>query len=143
MVQKLEVCRPIGNSHSDSLPLGIGLLGGVYKLRPINMLEQAFFLNLVILSAGTLYVSIVEKSVLPVINVSVGITLVITTFIIVHHCIRSLMKRYHVKGIYLTCILGRKRDNEDTDIYVQQCNFEAHSTVTYSVVEMKELLLHQ
>ena len=70
------------------------------------MLEYAFFLNLVILSAGTLYVSVVEKSVLPMTNVSVGITLVITTFIIVYHGIRSLVKRYHVKGIDLTCILG-------------------------------------
>ena len=84
-----------------------------------------------------MYVSVVEKSVLPMTNISVGITLIITTFIILYHGIRSLVKRYH------DCERNRSNmhDNEDTD--VQQCNFEAHPTVICSDVEMKETLLHQ
>ena len=121
----------------------LGLLGGVYKYWPLNMLEYIFFLNLVILSAGTLYITAVERSVHAVTHVSVGTTLVITIFIVLYHGIHIFVKKCHVKEEMwtLTRIISRKRNNKDTDM--QQCDFEQHPIVTYSVVEMRETLLQQ
>ena len=121
----------------------LGLVGGVYRYWPLNMMEYVFFLNLVILSAGALYSTAVEKSVQTVTHVSVGTTLVITMFTVLYHGVQSFVKRCHaLKQIWaldLTRIIGRKRNkmNEDTDVQLQ-CGFDEHPTVTYSVVKMEE-----
>ena len=114
----------------------LGLLGGVYKSWPLNLLEYVFYLNIVILSAGTLYTTAVEKSVYPIPQLSVGITLVITIFIALYHGIHSFVKRFHMRErVYsLKYKISQKRSNKNIDM--QQCDFELHPDVTYSVVEM-------
>jgi hypothetical protein len=121
----------------------LGMLGGVYKYWPLNLLEYIFFMNLVILSSGTLYATVVEKSIRPMTQLSVGTTLMVTIIIVLYHGIQSLVKRYQIKD--KVCAfkrrISRKRSNKDLD--VQQYDLEEHSTVTYSVVGMEDTLLHQ
>ena len=122
----------------------LGLLG-VYKHWPLNLLEYVFFLNLVILSSGTLYTTAVEKSVYPVTQLSVGITLLITMVIILYHSIQSFVKRCRVEDKLSTvkCIISQKRRNDkDNTMDVQQTECD-HSTLTYSVVEIKDTSLLQ
>jgi predicted outer membrane repeat protein len=124
----------------------LGLLGGVYKYWPLNVLEYIFFLNVVILSAGALYIIAAEKSIHPVTHFSVGITLAITIFIVFYHAIQSFVKRCHMKEKIWTLIrtISRERNNH-IDVDVQQYDLEdlVHpaSTVTYSIVKMEEKLL--
>ena len=121
----------------------LGLLGGVYKYWPLNLLEYVFFLNLVILSAGTLYTMAVEKSVYPVTHVSVGTTFIITMFIVLYHGTYIFVKKCHVKEKIWTLkrIISHEKSNKDID--VQECDFEEHPTVSYSVIKMEETLIHQ
>ena len=116
----------------------LGLLGGVYKYWPLNLLEYVFFLNLVILSAGTLYITAVEKSVHPMTHISVGTTFVITIFTILYHSTYIFVKKCHVKEKICTLkqIIYRIRSSKDMDM--QQFNVGEHPTVTYSVVKMED-----
>lgn len=123
----------------------LGLLGGVYKYWPLNVLEYIFFLNLVILSAGTLYIIAVEKSIQSVTHFSVGTTLVITIFIVLYHGIRSLVKRCHMeeKIWILIRTISQKRNNVDIDMLQYDLEDLVHpastSAVTYSIVEMETI----
>ena len=128
----------------DCLFVYLGLLGGVYKYWPLNLLEYVFLLNLVVLSAGSLYTTAVEKSVHPVMHVSVSTALVITICIVLYHGIHIFVKKCHMKEKIwkLPRIISQKRSNT-IDMDVQQCNFEEHPNVTYSIVEMETALLHQ
>ena len=120
----------------------LGMLGGVYKYWPLNLLEYAFFLNLVLLSSGTLYATVVEKSVHPVTQLSVGTTLLVTIVIVLYHSIQSLVKRYQVKDkiCELKRKVSQKKSNKGMD--VEQYDFEEHPTVTYSVVGMEDTILY-
>ena len=128
----------------------LGLLGGVYKHWPLNLLEYVFFLNLAFLSSGTLYTIAVEKSIHPVTQLSIGITLVIITVIILYHSIQSFVKRCRVKDKLSTvkCKISQKRKNDkDNNIIVDEeqteCHVVEHPTMTYFVVGMEDTLLYQ
>ena len=120
----------------------LGMLGGVYKYWPLNLLEYIFFLNLVVLSSGTLYATVVERSVCPVTQLSVGTTLILTIVIILYHGLQSLVKRYQVKDkiCALKHKISQKKSNKGMD--VEQYDLEEHPTVTYSVVGMEDTLLY-
>ena len=120
----------------------LGLLEGVYKHWPLNLLEYVFFLNLAFLSSGTLYTTAVEKSIHPVTQLSIGITLVIITVIILYHSIQSFVKRCRVKDkiSIVKCTISQiRRNDKNNTMDVQQTECD-HPTVTYSVVEIEETL---
>ena len=119
----------------------LGLVGGVYKSRPLNILEYVFLVNVVILSAGTLFTIAVERSVLPVSQLSVGVTLGITVMTIMYQSIHTFVERYHVKEKMCTLKRVINKKLSIKSVGLQKKDFKDHASVTYSVVEMEEKLL--
>ena len=109
----------------------------------LNILEYSFLLNLIILSVGVLYaISVDNKTVYVVTQISVAISLCITLIIIAYHSFNVVLKV--LKLDKRTCRIPWNRkiqaDNEfDTsvDSHTSALNHE----VTHSSIELKEPLL--
>ena len=71
----------------------LALFAGVYKVWLLNILEYSFLLNLIIMSVGVLYaISVNNKPILVVTQISVAITLSVTLVIIAYHVLNTIIK---------------------------------------------------
>ena len=93
----------IGNSGINLLAVNVtvaclivyyAFLGGVYKQWPLNLLECFFLLNLLILSAGTLFALSSERHISEVSKLSVSIALLFTGCIVFYHCSLRILRSY-------------------------------------------------
>ena len=116
----------------------LALTGGVYKSWPLDLLEYIFYLNITILSAGTLYARAVDKSVDALSQASVGIAFCITVFIVLCHAVHTFATKFDMKVKFRT-LINHKVNKKD--INAQQNDIQRQKNVTYSVVEMEEKLL--
>ena len=108
-------------------------LGGVYNSWPLNLLEHFFLLNLMILSAGTLYMyAISVDNTAIVTNLSVGIAFVVFTAIILYHIVDSLATTQWKKSLRKTFSKQIHRDNQEA---------EQSFAPLHSSVELRESLL--
>ena len=108
-------------------------LGGVYNSWSLNLLEHFFLLNLIILSAGTLYmyaISVDNRAV--VTNLSVGITFIVFIAIILYHIIDSLAATQWMKSLRKSFSKQTHRDYQE----VEEVCESLHSSV-----ELRESLL--
>ena len=109
-------------------------MGGVYKSLPLNALEHFFLLNLIILSAGTLYmyaISIDNRA--TVTNLLVGVSFTVFTATIIYHTVESLATTQWIKP--LKKIFGKQIRN------IHNREAEQSSAPLHSSVELRESLL--
>jgi hypothetical protein len=110
-------------------------VGGIYSSWPLNVLEHFFLLNLIILSAGTLYMyatSVDNRA--TVTNLSVGVAFTVFIAIIFYHIVESLattkwfisLKKAFSKQIH-------NKDNREAE--------QSSSAPLHSSVELRESLL--
>ena len=112
-------------------------VGGVYNSWPLNALEHFFLLNLIILSAGTLYmyaISVDNRAI--VTNLSVGIAFIVFTAIILYHIVDSLATTQWMKSLRKTFGKQIHRDNQQDVTEDPELFGSLHSSV-----ELHESLL--
>jgi hypothetical protein len=127
----------------------LSIIGGVYKLWWINIIESAFILNLGLLSAAGLYKVAANVAITPAITyTSTGVAFVMLIAIVSYHLVAKIVQtKRGQKVIALVnktyhCIwesgaeLGRSQRNSITDSDSSDDN-----TVTYTEVELTEPLL--
>ena len=138
----------VGNSGINLLAVNVtvaclivyyAFLGGVYKQWPLNLLECFFLLNLLILSAGTLFALSSERHISEVSKLSVSIALLFTGCIVFYHCSLRILRSYkrsklreRVSNVYQNFVRHGQLTNKDSE----QCDFQPHQKVTHSVVEL-------
>ena len=110
-------------------------VGGVYKSLPLNVLEHFFLLNLLILSAGILYMyAISTDNRATVTNLLVGVSFIVFTAIIFYHIAKSLASTQCIK--FLKKIFGKQIHN----IHNREAE-QSSSAPLHSSVELRESLL--
>ena len=119
----------------------ISFIGGVYKLWSLNLLENAFILNLGILSAAVSFYQNNTSTIIPSFTcASVGISLVLFVIIVLCHLVLKLSKLQGVHSLRVCLkrrILSGKGD-EMLAAHASQLNSQdGEIIVTRSVVEME------
>jgi predicted outer membrane repeat protein len=111
-------------------------VGGIYSSWPLNVLEHFFLLNLIILSAGTLYmyaISVDNRA--TVTNLSVGIAFTVFIAIIFYHIVESLATTQWMKALKKT--FSKQIHNN----IMENQEAELSSVPLHSSVELREPLL--
>ncbi len=122
-------------------------VGGVYKKKLLNLLENFFLLNLVITSSAGLYTSYTNNNIKTVSVVSVSITLTIASCIFISHCLMKLLqyKRMDATNLSQYTLRGLKffpQNPQEKPNGVREHNdSSAIQHVTYSVVQLNEPLI--
>ena len=128
----------------------LSIIGGVYKVWWINLIESAFIMNLGLLSAAGLYKVAANVAMTPIItNTSTGVAFVLLIAIVSYHLAARISQTKCGKKL-ITCVnksyrclresgaerIGRSRRNSVTDSDSSDDNI-----VTYTEVELTEPLL--
>ena len=80
-----------------------GMVGGVYKLVYLNLLESFFLVNLICLSGTTLYTALTGGNQVAAVCISVGLTFAVFIVLVLHSTYRSLKDSpciIHLLAIY-------------------------------------------
>ena len=123
----------------------LAMLGGVYKNWLLNMLEYSSLLNLAILSVIMLYTTLTNKTNFAIAfsQISVSITLCTTVLVIAYHSLVIILKALKIDPKVIAIWSYCKNKDRDLDLTetttVSQYNL--NSSVTHSVIELKEPLL--
>ena len=124
----------------------LSMIGGVYKLWWINLIETAFVMNLGLLSAAGLYKVAANVAITPITYTSTVITFILFVFIISYHLAAKVLQT-KCGQVMIGCVnkmyhnLGERRVESDTE---ENCSTDFDSSdniVTYSEVELTEPLL--
>ena len=128
----------------------LSIIGGVYKVWWINLIESAFIMNLGLLSAAGLYKVAANVAMTPIItNMSTGVAFVLLIAIVSYHLAAKISQTKCGKKL-IACVnktyrclresgaerIGRSRRNSVTDSDSSDDNI-----VTYTEVELAEPLL--
>jgi len=116
-----------------------GMVGGVYKLVYLNLLESFFLVNLICFSCSTFYTSLTDGNQAISIYITVGLAFVVLMVVVAHgtykylsdtHCIKSLMRKQHTHVVQLAVT----EQGDDTQTQAQP----THSEVS---IELREPLI--
>ena len=127
----------------------LSLVGGVYKLWWLNVIETAFILNLLILSSGSLYQINAGSSIKPISYTSTSIALGFFIGILIYHVIIKLTKTklgQRAKSKFTDCLQSltnvKSRDQNRLNYSLNQVrSLQPKDVVTYSEIKLEEPLL--
>ena len=121
----------------------LSLIGGVYKLWWLNIIETSFILNLLILSMATFYQINAAISIKPITYTSTGITLALFVAIILYHIVMKVLNTKQgqclieeLKHYLLT--LKKGKPNMQSGLGIDLIDSEPKDKVTYSVIQLEE-----
>ena len=113
----------------------LSFYGGIYKLRLLNLLEYSFLLNLMILTAGTLYMYTTNKNTNALSQTAVSIAFIQFVCIIIYHMILKL------KAVKCKSRVNNQLEQEaviDNSITALP---EVKNKMTHSSIELREPLI--
>ena len=125
----------------------LSIIGGVYKLWWINLIETVFIMNLGILSAAGLYKIAANVAIKPITYTSTGITFILFVVIISYHlaanisqtkCGQELIAR--VNKMY-HCLQEKRTELGNQENCITDSDSSDDNIVTYTEVELTESLL--
>ena len=119
----------------------IAMTGGVYKIIWVNYLEITFSLNLVVLSAVSLYQISAYASLTHVTYTSTGITFVLFSAIVLYHSIRKIIQPKELTKLIRIklnhCLIKRNDEDKNEEGNESESDqVKLLNEVTYSVVEL-------
>ena len=124
----------------------LSIIGGVYKLWWINVIETAFIMNLGLLSAAGLYKVAANVAITPITYTSTGIAFLLFVAIVSYHLIVKMSQTKYgqiliarVKKMYHS--FHQRRIIPDTKVVIISDSDSLDNIVTYSEVELTEPLL--
>ena len=124
----------------------LSMIGGVYKLWWINLIETAFIMNLGLLSSAGLYKVAANVSITPITYTSTGIAFLLFVAIVSYHLIANMSQTKcgqtlitRVKKTYHS--FQQRRITIDIEEDIISDSDSSDNMVTYSEVELTEPLL--
>ena len=124
----------------------LSIIGGVYKLWWINLIETAFIMNLGLVSAAGLYKVAANVSITPITYTSTGIAFLLFVAIVSYHLIANMSQTKcgqiliaRVKKTYHS--FQQRRITIDIEEDIISDSDSSDNIVTYSEVELTEPLL--
>ena len=143
MINLLAVCIVM-----SCLLAYLSLVGGVYKLWWLNVIETAFILNLLILSLGSFYQINTGSSIKPVSYTSTGIAFVVFIGILIYHVNLKVTKTKFCEKTkskstnYLRSLTKLKSEGLNRHkCRLSQVIYQPKDVVTYSEIKLEEPLL--
>ena len=124
----------------------LSIIGGIYKLWLMNLIESAFITNLGVLSAAGLYKVAANIPITPIACTSTGIAFILFIAIISYHLAAKVSQTKFGRVIMVSCInklyhnLQERTKVNTEEISVTDSNSSGHR-VTYSEVQLSEPLL--
>lgn len=124
----------------------LSLIGGVYKLWWLNVIETVFILNLLILSTTTLYHINATVPIKPITYTSTSITLVLFVAIVLYHIVIGVSKRNLGQHLLQKLknslfILSTRKASSQNVLQTDPIQSEPIDTVTYSVIQLEDPLI--
>ena len=143
MINLLTVCITM-----SCLLAYLSLIGGVYKLWWLSVIETAFILNLLILSSAGFYQINTGTTIKPITYTSTGITLVLFISIFIYHIVLKVTKTKFGQKTKLMLtnhhhLLTKLKSDGPNELKIKcsRIRLKSKDEVTYSEVKLEESLL--